>query len=504
MIEFDHKAADHAQRFIETLCTFTKGKGVAGSPFKLEDWQRDEVVRPAFGWKRPDGTRLYRRVYLEIPRKNGKTHLSAALSLYLLFADGEDGAEVMAAAADKEQAKICYNIAKQMVLNSDRLSAEAEVMQRAIYYGKRDSSFKAISHESDTKHGYDISGLVIDELHAHKDAELKETLEAGMVSREQPLTFILTTAGVADDSNPGYDMHKYAMMVKEGHVTDETLLPVIYGADEEDDPFKRETWKKANPNFGISVREDHFMDMTSKARVDPATLETLKRLHLNIWTNSWKTYISSESWDRCSSEPVEGAKCWIGLDLSSTTDFTALVCVFEDFSVIPFFFIPEETVERRVIRDQIRGWWQGGNLELIEGEVIDYSVIHDRILSLCEKYDVQEVAYDPYAANRVIPELIAQGVECVAFQQGWKSMSPAMKETKRLIVKGELKHGGHPVLSWMNSNLHYKEDEAGNVQPHKGKSRDRIDGMVAMFMAVYRAVYSEKENEDQIQDIKFI
>jgi len=438
---------------------------------------------------------------LEIPRKNAKTHLGAAIALYLLYGDGEDGAQVIAGAADREQARICYNIARQMVENSSKLKGVSEVQQRAIWYGKRNSSFKAISHESNTKHGLDISGLIVDELHAHKDRDLLDTLETGMGAREQPLELILTTAGVASRQNPGFQMHEYAQQVKEGHIQDDSFLPVVYGANEEDDWTDEEVWKKANPNLGKGLNLDYFRGEVAKAKSDAAVRERFRRLHLNIWTNSAQSYISKEDWESCTgdTEIEEGSECYVGLDLSSTTDFTAIVCVFpgDVYKVLSYFFIPEDTVDHRVIKDTLRAWNGDGYVEFTEGNVVDYDVVKDRLLWIAEKYHLKQVAYDPYGANRLIPDLHAQSVECVAFRQGWVSMSPAMKETKRLVMSQGLDHGGNPVLSWMNSNLHFKEDEAGNVQPHKGKSRDRIDGMVALFMAVSRAVYDESEAEGE-------
>jgi phage terminase large subunit-like protein len=500
---FDKEAADHAQGFIENLCTLTKG-GASGKPFELSKWQREEVVRPAFGWKRrSDGYRKFREVYVEIPKKNAKTHLGAAIALYLLFGDDEKGAEIICGAGDREQARIAYDIAFNMVENNSDLKAVAEVMQRAIYYKNKNSSFKAVSHESGTKHGYDISGLLIDELHAHKDRSLYDVLHKGTASRPQPITFIMTTAGVADLSTIGYQMHEYACKVRDGIIHDEGFLPVIYGADEDDDPFSKKTWKKANPNFGVSVDEEYFKREANKAKIDSAELEVFKRLHLNIWTNSQRAYFEKEDWEACdlgevTEENMEGKKCYVGVDLSKTTDFTSIVCVFPDEDgchVLPYFIIPEESIERRVLKGQIWGWKEGGYIRVHDGNVVDYRDIYGLIHRLNEKFDVQEIAYDPYGANRVFPELIEEGFECVQMRQGWKTMSPAMKETKNQILQGKLNHGGNPVLSWMNSNLMVKEDEAGNVQPHKGKSRDAIDGMVAMFMALDRSINAERQDE---------
>jgi len=498
---FDTEAADHVQEFIETLCTFTKGE-MAGEPMILSEWQRDEVVRPAFGWKRPDGYRVYKEIYVEIPKKNSKSHLGAALALYLLFGDGEKGAEVIAGAADREQARIVYNIGSQMIENSE-LSNHAKVMQRAILHEAAGSSFKAISHESNTKHGYDISGLFIDEIHAHKDRQLYDTLQRGTASRKQPITFIMTTAGVADPAQVGYQMHNYAIQVRDGHIKDEAFLPVIHGANEDDDPFSKKTWEKANPNLYKSVDPDYIKREANKAKVDPASLVTFKRLHLNIWTNSETSFFSKEQWEGCNlgevtEQDMEGKRCFIGLDLSSTEDFTAIVCAFpgeNGCDILPYFFIPEDTVDARVISSTLFAWKQSGYLETTDGNVIDTKTIYTKLHYLTEKFKVQEIAYDPYGANPIIGELDAEGIECVAFRQGWKSMSPAMKETKRQILSGNLNHGGNPVLAWMNSNLMVKEDEAGNVQPHKGKSRDRIDGVVAMFMAVDRAMAAKETDK---------
>lgn len=502
--KFSKKAADHVCKFIETLCTHVKGEW-RGQPLSLEKWQKDEIIRPAFGYKREDGTRQYRTVYVEVPRKNGKTSLSAAVGLYLLFGDGEPGAEVYSAAANREQAAISYDAARQMIQQSERLSEISKVFQRAIVYEERGSTFKVLSKESNTKHGLNASGIIIDELHAHKDRDLFDVLTSSVGSRRQPMIFIITTAGVAAKDSIGYEMHDYATKVRDGIIEDETFLPVIYGADQEDDPFDEKAWQKANPNFGVSLKKDYIYHEAKKAKNNPSYLNTFKRLHLNIWTASETVFIPHHEWDQCDQKTGDirpDEPCFAGLDLSSSRDFTAMVLISEEYphKVLPFFWIPEGSVEERVIRGTLWGWIESGYLRTVPGKAIDYDHLYSDISDILSRFSVREIAFDPWNSNKLIPQLESDGANLVEFRQGYASMNPAMKGLEKAVMNSELDHGGNPILRWMNSNLMFEEDAAGNVKPSKGKSREKIDGMVALMMAYGRMIFSEEEDSESIYE----
>ncbi|HOX23422.1 MAG TPA: terminase large subunit, partial [Elusimicrobiales bacterium] len=298
---FDAKAARKAERFFELYLTHVKGEW-AGMPFKLERWQR-EIVRTLFGWKRPDGTRRYRTCYIEIPRKNGKSSLCAGLALYLLMADREPSAEVYSAAADREQASIIFDIAKSMVSVSNELNLRLKVFRKAIAYNKAMSSYKVLSADAYTKHGLNAHGIIFDELHAQPNRELWDVLATSTGARTQPLTVAITTAGF-DRSSICWELHEYARRIKEGVIEDDSFLPVIYAADEGDDWRDPKTWRKANPNIGVSISEDYLKRECAKAENIPAYENTFRRLHLNQWTQQESRWLPMSAWEACGGQVI--------------------------------------------------------------------------------------------------------------------------------------------------------------------------------------------------------
>jgi phage terminase large subunit-like protein len=323
--------ADRAEQFFEKYFSHTKGV-LQGQPFKLAPWQRD-IVRKVFGTLREDGTRQYRRVFVEIGRKNGKSTFGAALALYLLFFDHEPGAEIYSAAADRDQANIIFSIAKSMIEQNKELSARSEVFARSITVPSTASSYKVLSADVPTKHGLNASGILFDELHAQPGRALFDVLSTSMGSRRQPLLIALTTAGY-DRHSVCWEVHEYAVKVRDGIIQDPSFLPVIYAADEADDWKDPDVWRKANPNWGVSLQPTYFEEEFQRATEIPAYENTFKRLHLNIWTEQESRIIPMEKWDACatpvSEKALEGRECFAGLDLASTTDICALVLVFPD------------------------------------------------------------------------------------------------------------------------------------------------------------------------------
>jgi phage terminase large subunit-like protein len=311
---FDESAADRAVTFIERFCTHVKGD-LGGKPFLLEDWQKDDIIRPLFGWKKQDGTRKYRTCYVEIPRKNGKSNLSAAIALYMLFADGEKGAEVISAAGDRGQANIVFNIAQEMITNNEHLRSRAKVLRNVVHY--RSSWYKSISAEAYTKHGLNCHAVIFDELHTQPNRDLWDVLTTSTGARRQPLIMALTTAG-HDRASICYEVHEYATAVKDGRIQDPTFLPVLYAADQDDDWTKEETWKKANPGYGTICHKGYFEQAVQNAKANPSMVNSFLRLHLNIWTSAETAWIPDDVWmkgatpipyDRLSHLP-----CYGGLD----------------------------------------------------------------------------------------------------------------------------------------------------------------------------------------------
>lgn len=499
---FDERAAQVAVNFFEKLLVHVKGEW-AGKPFKLQDWQREEIIRPLFGWKREDGTRRYRTAYIEIPRKNGKSSLAAGIALLLLFADDEPGAEVYCAAADRDQAHIVFDLAKQMTEGSPHLAKRADVYKRSIVYPAVGSSYKVLSADAFSKHGLNAHGVVVDELHAQPNRDLVDVLVTSTGARRQPMVVFITTAGY-DRESICWEYHEYGRQVSAGIIQDDTFFAFIQAADEGDDWQSEEIWRKANPGYGVTVKEDYLANEARRAAQTPAYENTFRRLHLNQWTQQETRWLPMEAWDDCGApfdvKLLAGATCYGGLDLASTSDIASLVLDFpsepgeeERHVWLPIFWIPEENLVDRARKDRVPydAWVRQGLIRATEGTVIDYGFIVRDIEALGEKYNIKEIAFDRWGAFQVSQQLEGAGFSMVGFGQGFVSMSPPTKELLRLALDHKLAHGGNPVLRWMADNMVVSTDPAGNVKPNKQKSRQKIDGIVAGVMALDRAVRHE-------------
>ena len=498
---FDKDAAIRAVSFIEKFCTHTKGE-LAGKPFLLEDWQK-EIVGNIFGWKNKDtNLRKYRTVFIEVPRKNGKTTLCAAISLYMLFADSERGSEVYAAAGDRNQAGIVFEIAKGMILNNPELTNRSKVFRNSITHEAKGNFFQAISSDSKTKHGFNSNCVVFDELHTQPNRDLWDTLTTSTGSRRQPLTIAITTAGY-DRQSICFEIYKYAKSVESGAISDDTFYPVIYEADETDDITKEETWIKANPNYGVSLRKEYMEQESKKAVNVPSYQNTFKRLMLNIWTESLVKWIGHDEWSACHEEfdykTLEGAECWGGLDLASTRDISAFVLVFnveDKIVVLPHLFIPEDNAKKRSDRDGVNymEWMRDGHVIGTEGDVADYNFIKAKINELSLKYRIQSIAYDRWNASQLVIDLQNDGANMCPFGQGFVSMSAPTKELEKIILAKQIIHNNNPAMNWMLSNVALQEDSAGNIKVAKNKSKEKVDGIVALVMAIGEMMTTEDTN----------
>lgn len=496
---YDKKAADTAVEFFAKFLTHVKGEW-GGHPFKLDKWQVDEIIKPIFGWKRADGTRKYRRVYIEIPRKNGKTTLAAGLGVILTVADQEPGAEVYSAAADRDQAAISFNIAREMVEANTVLSGMCEVYRRSIVVPGTASSYHVLSADAPTKHGKNSHGIIFDELHAQPNRLLYDVLKTSMGSRRQPLMVMLTTAGY-DRTSVCWEEHEYALRVKEGLVKDESYLPVIYAATEEQDWTSPKVWAFANPGLGKSVKKEFLQEECDRAKESPAYQNTFRRLYLNQWTEQCERWIDMAVWDENNDPPQieDRAECFMGLDLASTADTTALALCFPNddggYSFRHYFFVPEECVAGRSKKQQGQydDWCRQEYMIMTDGNVCDYEVVKAKILELSDRYDVREIAYDRWNATQIVTQLTDEGAPMVPFGQGYASMGAPTKEWERLVRDRMLRHGGNPVLRWHMSNCAVRQDPAGNLKPAKDKSADKIDGVVAGIMALGRAIVQPNE-----------
>lgn len=506
---FDAAAAQTALDFFSECLQFVEGDK-AGEPFVLEEWQK-AIVACLFGWKREDGTRRYREALVYVPRKNGKTPLAAGIVLYGLFCDGEEGAQIYSAAAEREQAALVYRHAQSMIVREPELQKRAKVYKtfKSIEYPAKNSVYKALSADADTKHGFNSHLVIVDELHAHPNGELVDVLTTSMASRTQPLLIHITTADY-DRESVCNQKHDYATRIRDGVIDDPSFLPVIFEASKDDDWTDPKVWEKANPNLGVSVNRDYLERECQRAQDQPVYENTFKRLHLNIRTEQDVRWLSLAKWDACEFPVDEGAlagrECFGGLDLSTKVDITAWVLVFppvregERWAILPRFWVPGVSAHEREKRDRVpyTAWAKDDTtgLRLTEGNVVDYEAVAAQILEDSERFQIREIAYDPWNATHMALNLQDQGAEMVEFRQGYPSMSEPTKEFEKLILAQGIAHGGNPVLRWMASNVAVDIDPAGNYKPSKKKSVERIDGIVATIMGVGRAMVAGDEAEE--------
>jgi len=494
MGRFDAEAAERAVRFIESL-RHTKGDW-AGKPFKLMPWQR-EIVAKLFGTLNDNGARQYRTCYIELPRKNGKSTLAAAIALYLLFADNEPGAQVYSAANDRNQAALVFNDAAAMVRQAPALLRRAKIIdsQKRIVYYAQNSFYCAISAEAYSKFGYDSHGVIYDELHAAPNRELWDVLTTSFGARRQPLLLCITTAGY-DRNSICWEQHDYACKVRDGIIDDPTFLPVIYVAPENADWTDEKVWFDCNPALGVFRSLEEMRTLCAKAQETPALEMTFRRLYLNQWVNIAERWMPMDKWDACGMEvdveALKGQPCYAGLDLAATTDLTALALVFprgDSYDVLMRFWIPGDTAREKERKDRVpySTWARQGYIKLTEGNVIDYGYIHQELRELRGLYDIREVAFDRWGATKLVQELQDDGFTVVPFGQGFASMSAPTKELMNLVLAGKIRHGGHPVLRWNADNVVVSQDPAGNLKPDKSKATQKIDGIVALIMAIDRA-----------------
>jgi phage terminase large subunit-like protein len=495
---FDKAEADRAEKFFPAFLRHVKGEW-AGQPIELMPWMRDQIIRPMFGWKRRDGTRRYKQVYIEVPRKNAKSTLCAGVGSYLLFCDKEPGAEVYSAAADRDQAAIVFNDAKTMIEASPELAKRCKVYKKSVFVPRTVSAWSVLSADVKTKHGKNSHGIIFDEFHAQPNRDLYDVLHTSTGARRQSLEVLITTAGY-DRNSICWELHDYAIKVRDGTIKDDSFLPVIYAAGEDDDWKIEETWKKANPSYGISIKPEYLAAECKRAQESPAYENTFKRLHLNIWTEQASRWMPMDTWNICGGTVDENAlqkrKCFGGLDLASRDDIAALVLVFppetddEIYQVLCRFWIPEENMRKRVRRDRVPYdlWVKQGLICATEGNSIDYDVIRGDINALGDRFAFQEIAFDPWNATQLATQLTGDGFTMVEFRQGFQSMTEPTKQLMALCLAKKINHGDNAVLRWMASNVAVKQDPAGNLKPDKGKSTEKIDGIVALIMALGRAI----------------
>lgn len=512
---YDSEAADFAVAFIENLC-HTKGTW-AGKPFKLLEWQ-EQIIRDLFGILKSNGYRQFNTAYVEIPKKNGKSELAAAIALLLTCGDGEERAEVYGCAADRQQASIVFEVAADMVRMCPALSKRVKILasQKRLVYLPTNSFYQVLSAEAYSKHGFNVHGVVFDELHTQPNRKLFDVMTKGSGdARMQPLYFLITTAGT-DTHSICYETHQKALDILEGRKIDTTFYPVIYGASETDDWTDPKVWLKANPSLGETIGMDKVVAACESARQNPGEENAFRQLRLNQWVKQAIRWMPMEKWDACAfpvnPEDLEGRVCYGGLDLSQTTDITAFVLVFppidedDKYVIMPFFWIPEDSLELRVRRDHVPYdvWERQGFIFTTEGNVVHYAYIEKFIEQLGERYNIREIAFDRWGAVQMVQNLEGMGFTVVPFGQGFKDMSPPTKELMKLTLERRIAHGGNPVLRWMMDNIYIRTDPAGNIKADKEKSTEKIDGAVATIMGLDRAIRCGNDSGESVYDTRGI
>lgn len=514
---FDQSRADKAIKFIELL-SHTKG-AFYGQPFKLLPWQKN-LVANVFGTVRDDkpDTRQYSMAYTEIPKKQGKSELGAAVALYLLCADGEQRAEVYGCAADRQQASIIYDVAVDMVRQQPVLKKHIKILQstKRMVYLPTSSIYQVLSSDVPSKHGLNVSGCVFDELHTQPTRELWDVMTQGSGdARKQPLWWVMTTAGT-DRNSICWEIHSKAKDLLAGKKKDPYFYPVIYGLDDEDDWTDERNWYKANPSLGITIDIDKVRQAFARAQETPSDENMFRQLRLNQWVKQSVRWMPMDRWDQCrmqySPEDLKGRECYAGLDLSATTDITAFVLVFppldgdpeEPYLILPYCWVPEESRKLRVRRDHVPydDWVGRDQMRETPGDVVSYEHVRKDIKDLAEIYNIKEIAFDRWNASMLVQELQSDGMTMVQFGQGFRDMSPPTKELMRMVLDRKIAHDGNPVLRWCIDNAMVKTDPAGNIKIDKEKSTERVDLAIALVMALDRASRSTENNSESVYDMR--
>ncbi|OHV13002.1 terminase large subunit [Kushneria phosphatilytica] len=505
---FDRDAAERVCVFIQLL-PHTKGKWARSRErIKLEPWQKF-IFCCIYGWlKKKTGMRRFVEAYCEVPRKSGKSVIAAGVGNYMFAADGEYGAEVYCGATTEKQAWEVFRPAKIMLQKTPELVSMAgiEIMAKNLSIAEDGSRFEPVI--GDPGDGSSPSCALVDEFHEHDTPALYETMLTGMGAREQPLMFIITTAGF-NLAGPCYDKRRQAQQMLEGSVPNAELFAIIFTIDDGDDWKDPAVLRKANPNFGVSVGEEFLLKAQQDAIRYPSRQNGFLTKHLNVWVSARTAWLNMASWQaggdkELTLEQFEGQPCWVGLDLASKTDIAAIALLFRDeiedaqgrvttrWTSFVRSYLPEGAIERASNnRAAYESWVNSGDLITTDGEELDFDVIRGDLLDLSSRFEIREIAYDPWRATQLAHQLMKDGAEIIEYRNTVQNMSPPMREMEAAITGSRWRHPCDPVLTWMASNVVAKEDAKENIYPRKERPENKIDGIVAILMALGRAVHEE-------------
>jgi len=512
LFHFDKAKAEKVCRFLELL-THIKGP-IAGQKISLEPWQIFILVT-VFGWVDKEGYRRFRRVYVEVPRGNGKSALSSGVGLYMLLADGEGGAECYSLATTRQQARIVFGDAQSMARANKGLQAKfgATVTAHNIHVMKTASKFEALSAEGSTLDGLNTHIGIIDELHAHKTRAVYDVVETSIGKRKQSMLWVITTSG-SDRAGICYEVRGFVTQVlnetlikhngmgykvEGGSATDETQFGIIFSIDDSDDWMSEAALIKANPNWGISVMPEIVIPLQQKAMQMPSAANNFLTKHLDVWVNASTAWMDMRAWDKCADHTIslddfEGQDCYIGLDLATRSDICAKVRLFsrmidgvKHYYVFGDYFLPESAIMDGK-NSQYSGWVRSGHLIETPGNVTDYEIVAASIRDDAERFQIKEIGFDPWNSTHLASTLIEEGLTMVEMRQGAKTLSEPMKFLEQIVLDGRLHHDGCPALTWMISNTMAKRDEGDNIKPIKERNENKIDAVVALIMAIGRSM----------------
>jgi phage terminase large subunit-like protein len=508
-VYFDGVLAQRPTDFLRLFCVQSKG-AYGGLPLVAARWQREDVVWPTFGWRQASGLRLVWFVYVEVPKKNGKSTLVSGVNPYMLIADGENAAECYNAAVDSKQAGMVFEESTRIVKQSPVLDACIRIVpsKKQMHWRHNFSKQEVLSAAVESHEGLNISFANIDEMHVHKTRKLYDTLYYGGESRKQPLFFVITTAGEYDIETIGWLVHDKAVSIIEGRVVDPTMLARVYGIQKGEDPMDPAVWARVNPGWGDIIAPERFGALCRAAHaLGGNDWAQFRRYRLNDWSQTEDRWVDYDKWSACAMTfkpaDLKGRRCWGGLDLSATDDLTSFTLTFEPSAGSPYFwllawhFMPGDKVKALSKKHLVpyHHWIEEGWIEATPGPVVDLDFVRDRIVELCQDYEVDEICFDPHMATRLVRELDEDhGIEMLKHRFGAISINAPMRATERLIIQGRLLHNNNPVMNWEIGNVVTLVDSGGLIKPDKQKGRKKIDGPVAMIMSTGRASWSHGES----------
>jgi phage terminase large subunit-like protein len=508
--KFDADKANRVCNFIEKLPHIKGEWAKRGESIRLESWQKF-ILTTVFGWTRGGGRRRFRIAYIEVPRKNGKSSLSAAVGLYMLTEDGEIGGEVYSAAVNRDQAKIVFQDAQNMARKEHEFRDYygIQVNARNINVLKTASKFEALSAEANSLDGLNVHCAIIDELHAHKTRQVFDVLETSMGARSQPLMWAITTAG-SNRSGICYEQRSYLQKILEDTIEDDNYFGVIFSIDEKDNWKRENIWRKANPNLDVSIYSDEIKRLCTKAQELASAQNSFLTKHLNVWVNADVAWMEIAKWGNCGDTRLKldefaGEDCWIGVDLSSKVDITSIGLIFNQDSKYTAFckhFLPGENVhsEAHAKSAHYEGWAIDGWLELTSGNMIDLDYIEEVIRELLNKFNIRSIAFDPWQAAQIMGRLLDDGAPVVEVRPTVQNFSDPMKMLEAFVGARRFLHQNDPVLSWMVSNVVGHRDAKDNIYPRKEQPQNKIDGVIALLMALNRALADSGEGNGSVYD----